>query len=111
MSLVLVFVSLMRHLNMPSPIVTVKKMEIMKNWSETGKLILDSTQFKNKCSKPNRKKKQAENLKNCNNDASCTFLNSRPTRKLGQSTYSVELYITFWLSCTLCFCSVKEKLA
>lgn len=31
---------------MPSPIVTVKKMEIMKNWSETGKLILDSTELK-----------------------------------------------------------------
>lgn len=46
MSLVLVFVSLVRHLNMPSPIVTVKKMEIMKNWSETGKLILDSTELK-----------------------------------------------------------------
>lgn len=105
MSLVLVFVSLVRHLNMPSPIVTVKKMEIMKNWSETGKLILDSTELKTNA------KKQAENLKNCNNDASCTFLDSRPTRKLGQSTYSVELYITFWLSCTLCFCSVKEKLA
>lgn len=46
MSLVLVFVSLVCHLNMPSPIVTVKKMEIMKNWSETGKLILDSTELK-----------------------------------------------------------------
>lgn len=46
MSLVLVFVSLVRHLNMPSPIVTVKKMEIMKNWSETGKLILDNTELK-----------------------------------------------------------------
>lgn len=46
MSLVLVFVSLVRHLNMPSPIVTVKKMEMMKNWSETGKLILDSTELK-----------------------------------------------------------------
>lgn len=46
MSLVLVFVSLVHHLNMPSPIVTVKKMEIMKNWSETGKLILDSTELK-----------------------------------------------------------------
>lgn len=46
MSLVLVFVSLVRHLNMPSPIVTVKKLEIMKNWSETGKLILDSTELK-----------------------------------------------------------------
>lgn len=46
MSLVLVFVSLVRHLNMPSPTVTVKKMEIMKNWSETGKLILDSTELK-----------------------------------------------------------------
>lgn len=46
MSLVLVFVSLVRHLNMSSPIVTVKKTEIMKNWSETGKLILDSTELK-----------------------------------------------------------------
>lgn len=46
MSLVLVFVSLVRHLNMPPHIVTVKKMEIMKNWSETGKLILDSTELK-----------------------------------------------------------------
>lgn len=46
MSLVLVFVSLVRNLNMSSPIVTVKKTEIMKNWSETGKLILDSTELK-----------------------------------------------------------------
>lgn len=46
MSSVLVFVSLVRHLNMPPHIVTVKKMEIMKNWSETGKLILDSTELK-----------------------------------------------------------------